>query len=149
MFPDKIVDIILEHFGVTITQVRSRNKDLNLVECRKVIVQYLNKHTYLTPGDIRDRINKTRFAYMKYLRIPIETDTRKIDFQIENYLEHNPHYDLSKINLEQVPSEHGFLTKKEAEESKERINKMMGLPKREGFHIMGVYEKGDLWYLSR
>ena len=54
---------------------------------------------------------------------------------------------LSKYYLKaQRPS---WTTKKKATEAMDKINKMLGLPLREGFHIMRVYQEKGLWYISR
>ena len=42
-----------------------------------------------------------------------------------------------------------YSTEYGAKKAQEKINAMMGLPLREGFHIMRVFEENGFWYLSR
>lgn len=42
-----------------------------------------------------------------------------------------------------------FITEDQAKSSMNKINNMLGLPLREGFHIMRVFQKKGMWYLSR
>lgn len=100
-----------------------------------------------------DRISKilnlkrqTCYNYY-YNSLDLKRVKHPILIKMENIVLHS--LEMMKV-IEGTEIKQPYWTSRElANKSAVKINAMLGLPLREGFHIMRIYQDGGMWYLSR
>lgn len=77
----RITECVLNHFNITLDEVRAFNRQKHYAEARRVLTYLLYKHTLLSENDIALHVNRDRCTAIHNNNVAIGYYAHNVDFK--------------------------------------------------------------------